>query len=48
MQYSLSHPVCLELHFSAHHHGDCVIVGSICGLCFAQSAKPMAYFEGDE
>ena len=32
---SMSHPVCLELRISAHHHGDFMIVGSTCGLCFA-------------
>jgi hypothetical protein len=38
VRYSTSNPVCSELHVSAHRHGDCVIVGSTCGLCFAQSS----------
>ena len=38
MGYSTSNPVCSKLHFSAHRRGDCVIMGSTCGLRFAQSS----------
>ena len=46
--------MCSELHFSAHHHGDCVIVGQLvdCVLInapdlFLQSGRNTTYTNSD-